>query len=167
MRLTSISKDISDPVRELTEASFVDGLDISLGNYRAHSSFIRVAKILLEFETIRMKCIQDSTQWSTLGNKRQAFFKNYNVIRYFSGKGDTWPEEATIYWRYSLNDSTSSYPIDPVGDALSTDNVEREYRPFKDVYIGNDGLKMTFTNESQQCFGPEGVYENYIIEVSW
>ena len=112
-----------------------------------------------------MKCWRNSTDWLSLGNKRQVTERDFNVIRYFSGETDTRPEEGTTDWRYSLQGSSSSYPIDPVGDALSTDNVEREYRPYKDVYIGNDGLKMTFTNESQQCLGPEGAYIYYVVEV--
>eukprot|EP00111_Clytia_hemisphaerica_P000138 TCONS_00000324-protein len=162
MRFTQMDTTIQTPVKELTAASMEDGLVLE-NNYRAHASFLRMAKILMNFETIRMKCVRNTTDLVILGNKRQSSATDFNVIRYFSGESDSRPVERTAYWRSNLNGVPNNYPIDAVDDLLSADNVEKEYRPFKDIYIGNDGLKMTFTNESQQCFGPEGDYNNYVL----
>ncbi|XP_066912612.1 uncharacterized protein [Clytia hemisphaerica] len=164
MRFTRLDTRDQAPVKELKAASMEDGLVLE-NNYRAHASFLRMAKILMNFETIRMKCVRNTTELVSLGNKRQASDADFNVIRYFSGESDSRPVETTSSWRSRLNGVWDDYPIDAVDDLLSADNVEKEYRPFKDIYIGNDGLKMTFTNESQQCFGPEGDFNHYLLEV--
>ena len=56
-------------------------------------------------------------------------------------------------------------------DAVNSDwsspslrNDEVEQRTFKDVIVLNDGRKMSFTNDTQECFGDIGEYFEFSFE---
>ena len=115
------------------------------------------------YEAIRFKCARNNDQGTGMGfgfgNKKRLNWQDVSLIRYFTGTSNDFPYTDSYYWSSDIHD------CDPVDGKLSENDVEFESRTFKNVFIGNDGLNYTFTNESMQCFGPEGHWNWFSLEV--
>ena len=54
--------------------------------------------------------------------------------------------------------------VNEVWSSPSLRNDEVEQRTFKDVIVLNDGRKMSFTDDTQECFGDIGEYFEFSFE---
>ena len=54
--------------------------------------------------------------------------------------------------------------VNEVWSSSSVKNDEVEQRTFKDVIVLNDGRKMSFTDDTQECFGDIGEYFEFSFE---
>ena len=104
------------------------------------------------YEAIRYRCYRDNNGTGVgfaFGNLKRLNWMDLMFMRYLIGTDNNRPDHLdSIYWS-SGEGATHQF----------------ESRPFKNVFIGNDGLNYTFTNESKQCFGPEGDWHWFTLEL--
>ena len=65
------------------------------------------------------------------------------------------------------NPSDTISAVDALNQVWGSPNItdaQAEERAFKDVIILNDGRKMSFTNDTQECFGQYGQYFEFSFD---
>ena len=147
-------------MRELKDVDLVDGLDISTGQYRAHTSFIRKMEQLLNFDGIRFSCAfrnGSTNYWHEF--KNNGF--NSDVLKYFTGNSDVRPAEGLM----SLGTNQKDYIVDAVDEMISSESINFEERTYKDILLNKDGLHLTFGNSSKHCFNKEDDFVRFEVFV--
>ena len=161
MIVTSLTPT-STSVRELKAEDLMDGLDLTVGHFRAHTSFLNKLEKLIHFDEIRFSCafINDLTSyWHELKNIKIAVQDNFNAFNYFTGNSNDRPSSNVM----SLGTNQKDFTVDPIDRRFSSEGIDYEERTFKNVLLNNNGHHLTFTNETKQCFYNEGIFKRFEI----
>ena len=150
----------TEKVRELKDVDLVDGLDISTGQYRAHTSFIKRMEQLLDFNDIRFSCAfrySSTNYWHDFVTRL-----NSDAIKYFTGNNNIRPAEGSMQLI-----TNGDFVIDTVDEMLSSNSsvANVEERTFKDILLNKDGFHLTFGNHSKHCFNEEGEFLRFEVYV--
>ncbi|XP_066917974.1 uncharacterized protein [Clytia hemisphaerica] len=157
MFITSIIKDDPSPIRELFAEDLEDGLNIYDGNFRAHPSFASKLEKLIRFDFLKFKCQKTGVGFE-VKIKSFKLHECYNVMFYFLGEA-TIADSSKYCLRGNYKYTSALYNEWP------TKGVPADLRLFKDILIKDDSTKMTFTNDSMQCFGDEGTWDFFNLNI--
>ena len=86
----------------------------------------------------------------------------YRALDYFIGEYNVRPAKGNTVTSNTIPD----FPSDWVDDSASDANLQSEERPFKNLVVGQNGLNFTFAPDSQQCFGEEGDFVKFTVDVA-
>ena len=168
MIATKINKgNIGKPTKEITGQNLTDGLAMTEGNFRAHTSFVNLLHKLWQFDDIKFSCLT-STGASYNINNRVYRATSANDLRYFTGEGNERPAiEDWFYGRshiYGGNDFAVSDTLQTTSGKMSSANVTVEERLYKDIIVDFNGY-MTFTEDSKQCLSTEGDWKEFALYI--
>ena len=87
---------------------------------------------------------------------------HYRTLDYFIGEYEYRPAKGSLF-AYS---DTPDYAWGWIDNKSSDENLQSEERPFKNLILGQNGFNFTFGPDSQQCFGPEGDFVKFTVDVA-
>ncbi|XP_066934160.1 uncharacterized protein [Clytia hemisphaerica] len=159
-RLTSLNSANLLPIREIKGEDLQDGLDISqvsTGSIRVHTSFMKALESLIQFDYILLHCRQKNSSLAYDLNSAPLF----KPFDYFLGLTDDRPPKYSMAFHAHYGDMV----LDPIDGFLSDANVSVDERAFKNIVVNSDGKKFTMSNESMQCFGDDGDWIWFTMDI--
>ena len=139
------------PVRKLTSADLIDGLDMTTPNYRAQTSFLKAFENLIQFDRMYFSC-EDSSNKVTMMSTAGHFASNDYLINATNAR------PPTQYWaRKSINQPF----VEAMDSLMSDEKIDIEDRPYKNLYLGQDGKNISFSDDTAQCLGSNSDWLRY------
>ncbi|XP_066925276.1 uncharacterized protein [Clytia hemisphaerica] len=160
LRYTSmITKVMNDdkPVTDLTADHLVDGLDLTVPNFRALTSFIQAYEKLVQFDTLVLQCYRQNMT----NIKLKSVYFHFSILNYFINATNTRPEFAGKWWLIVDNEPWNGATSDGF---ISNSNVDVEERFYKNLFKASNGLEITFSDNLGKCLSIEDEWRSYTVQ---
>ena len=160
--LASFIASYAPDVRELHAEDFVDGLDISVVSFRAHSSFLQAVDKVIPIDRFIFTCLRQSdNMWYDFATSLTNRLDYYQTVDYFMDLNSIQPPQNLMIF----NSNVPGVQLNCPNGKASDPNISVEERPFKNLVLDLNGSNFTYTNESKQCFGDEGDVRKFTLRI--
>uniref|UniRef100_A0A7M5X0E7 Uncharacterized protein n=2 Tax=Clytia hemisphaerica TaxID=252671 RepID=A0A7M5X0E7_9CNID len=118
---------------------------------------MKALESLIQFDYILLHCRQKNSSLAYDLNSAPLF----KPFDYFLGLTDDRPPKYSMAFHAHYGDMV----LDPIDGFLSDANVSVDERAFKNIVVNSDGKKFTMSNESMQCFGDDGDWIWFTMDI--
>ena len=162
MVLSHVKKDVTTPIREITRNEFVDGLDLTVPNFRAHTSFLNELYKLIDFDKFQFKCLHSNGTHFGISNHLWLHPECKNIIAYMTDNLES--GIPTTHCLAGVPEIMSINKDSALDLKWSRAGTPTEERLFSNVLLLNDGTRYTF-GSTFECFDQDGLWTEFKVEI--
>eukprot|EP00111_Clytia_hemisphaerica_P018742 TCONS_00055433-protein len=162
MVLSHVKQNVTTPIREITKNELADGLDLTVPNFRAHTSFLNELYKLIDFDKFQFTCLHPNGTHFGISNQLWLHVDCERLVKYMTDhSANVIP---STHCMTGISGFTGIYKDSVLDSKWSRSETPPDERLFSNVVVLNDGTRYNF-GSAFECFDQDGLWTEFKVEL--